>query len=69
MIFLTISSTTLLISMTILEMMAKPTEGMKDSLILIQIRKAGFLTPIGMLETLTLIMEGNKDTQVLRIIG
>jgi len=40
-------------------------EGMKDSLILIQIGELGFLIPIERLEYLTLIMVGKEDTQIL----
>jgi len=44
-------------------------EGMGDSLILIQIGEAGFLTPIGRLETLTRIMVRKEDTHILKSTG
>jgi len=63
------SSTTLLISMTTLEMMAKSMESMEDLLILIQIGEVDSLTPIGRLETIILIMVRKEDIQILRSTG
>jgi len=42
---------------------------MRDSLILIQVGEAGFLTPIRRLKALTLIMIGKEDTQILKSTG
>jgi len=59
------SSTTPFVSMT-LKMTAQPLKVIRDSLILIQIGETGFLTPIGRLEFLTLIIVGKEDTQILK---
>jgi len=55
--------------MMTLEMTAQPTEGIGDSLILIQIAEADSLTLLRRIKSLTLIMIEKEYTQILMSTG